>query len=79
MPLDQFSHLWHARLALSLIYTTKFHIALDALWVGWVCSNLLCLLRNVLPLQLQGPESDAVPSDGLQIIRIMRGKTPTES
>jgi len=66
-------------LALSLIYTIKFHIALDALWVGWVCSNLLCLLRNVLPLQLQGPESDAVPSDGLQIIRIMRGRTPTES
>ena len=62
--------------ALSFIYTTKLHIALDALWVGWVSSNLLCLLRNVLPLQLQGPELDAVPSDGLQILRIMRGRTP---
>ena len=62
--------------AVSLIYLTKLHIALDALWVGWVCSNLLCLLRNVLPLQLQGPGLDSVPSDGLQILRIMRGRTP---
>ena len=64
---------------LSLIYTIKLHLALDTLIVGWVCSNLLCLLRNLLPLQLEGPESDGVPSDGLQILRLMMGKTPRES
>ena len=64
---------------LCLIYTTSLHTALDALLVGWVCSNLLCLLRNLLPLQLQFPGSNSVPSDGLQIVRIIMGKTPKGS
>ena len=64
---------------LSLIYITNLNIALYALLVGWVCSNLLCLLRNLLPCHLQGPESNDVPSDGLQIVRIIRAKIATES
>ena len=64
---------------ISLIYKTSLNIALDALLVGWVCSNLLCLLRNLLPLHLQGPGSKEVPSDGLQIIRILTGRKSSES
>ena len=64
---------------LSLIFTTTLHIAIDALFVGWVCSNLLCLIRNLLPLDLYGPDSNSVPSDGLQIVRIIMGKTPNGS
>ena len=64
---------------LSLIYIINLNIALYALLVGWVCSNLLCLLRNLLPFHLQGPESNDVPSDGLQIVRIIRAKTTTEA
>ncbi|MEC7799655.1 MAG: hypothetical protein VX609_00030 [Verrucomicrobiota bacterium] len=56
------------------IYTTTLHVVFDALLVGWICSNLLCLFRNLLPLQLQGPDSKSVPSDGLQILRIIMGK-----
>ena len=61
-----------------LIDTTTLHVAFDALLVGWVCSNLLCLFRNLLPLQLQGPDSNSVPSDGLQIVRIIMGKLPRD-
>ena len=61
-----------------LIYTTTLHVAFDALLIGWVCSNLLCLFRNLLPLQLQGPDSNSVPSDGLQIVRIIMGKLPRD-
>ena len=62
-----------------LIYSTSLHTAFDALLAGWVCSNLLCLLRNLLPLHLQGPGSKEVPSDGLQIIRILTGRKSSES
>ena len=61
------------------IYTTTLHVAFDALIIGWICSNLLCLFRNLLPLQLQGPDSNSVPSDGLQIVKIIMGKTPKGS
>ena len=60
------------------IYTTTLHVAFDALLIGWICSNLLCLFRNLLPLQLQGPDSNSVPSDGLQIVRIIMGKLPRD-
>ena len=62
-----------------LIYSTSLHSAFDALLVGWVCSNLLCLIRNLLPLDLQVPGSNSVPSDGLQIVKIIMGKTPKGS
>ena len=66
------------KVGLWLIYTTTLHIAFEALLIGWVCSNLLCLFRNLLPLQLQGPDSNSVPSDGLQIVRIIMGKLPRD-
>ena len=57
------------------IYQTKLFIALDAVLVGWICSNLLCFLRNILPFHLQGSDqkhSKGVPSDGLQIYWLLR-------
>ena len=66
------------KVGLWLIYTTTLHIAFEALLIGWVCSNLLCLFRNLLPLKLQGPDSNSVPSDGLQIVRIIMGKLPRD-
>lgn len=57
------------------IYQTKLFTALDAVLVGWICSNLLCFLRNILPFYLQGADqkhSKGVPSDGLQIYWLLR-------
>ena len=58
-----------------LIYLTKLNVAADAIIVGWICSHFLCFLRNVLPFHLQGADeknSKGIPSDGLQIYRLLR-------
>lgn len=58
-----------------LIYQTKLHPAIDAVIVGWTCTHLLCFIRNIFPAYLHNPESKdskGVPSDGLQIYRILK-------
>lgn len=46
-----------------------------AISVGWICAHGLCLMRNILPLYLSGlkGDQDVVPSDGLQIYKILKG------
>ena len=50
-------------------------ITLKSLTVGWICSNAICFLRNSLPIELKGMDEKLVgiPSDGLQIYRLLRG------
>jgi hypothetical protein len=65
-------------LGIYLIYQTKLHSAIDAVLVGWICSHLLCFIRNALPAHLQDPvnkDSRGVPSDGLQIYRILKQRS----
>ncbi len=64
-----------AALGILLIHQTNFHLAIDAVMIGWVCSHLLCFIRNMIPIHLQNPHSNGktgIPSDGLQIFRIFR-------
>ena len=61
-----------------LIYQTKLHPAIDAVIIGWVCSHLLCFIRNTLPAHLHDPDnknSRGIPSDGLQIYRILKQRS----
>ena len=65
-------------LGLILIYQTKLHPAIDAVIIGWVCSHLLCFIRNTLPAHLHDPDnknSRGIPSDGLQIYRILKQRS----
>ena len=65
-------------LGLILIYQTKLHPAIDAVIIGWVCSHLLCFIRNILPAHLCDPDnkdSRGIPSDGLQIYRILKQRS----
>ena len=43
--------------------------------IGWTCINILVFLRSILPMTLQGTSkiSEGVPSDGLQLYKILRG------
>ena len=61
-----------------LIYQTKLHPAIDAVIIGWVCSHLLCFIRNTVPVHLHDPDnknSRGIPSDGLQIYRILKQRS----
>ena len=65
-------------LGVLLIYQTKLHPAIDAVVVGWICTHLLCFIRNTFPAYLRNPENEdskGVPSDGLQIYRIIKHRT----
>ena len=65
-------------LGVLLIYQTKLHPAIDAVIVGWICTHLLCFIRNTYPAYLRNPENEdskGVPSDGLQIYRIIKHRS----
>ena len=61
---------------LGIFLNSQIHpnILLDAISVGWICSHGLCFIRNLIPLYLEGRQGDQnkVPSDGLQIYKILK-------
>jgi hypothetical protein len=49
---------------------------MEVLCVGFLCANLLCFLRSILPLKLQATSNfpQGVPSDSLQVLQLAKKK-----
>jgi len=71
-PLISFTLCFHAGF---LLFSQNIPPSLEAALAGWFCVNLLGLMRALLPAMLQPSKSfpHGVPSDGLQLLRLMSG------
>jgi hypothetical protein len=49
---------------------------MEVLCVGFLCANLLCFLRSILPLNLQASSAfpQGIPSDTLQVLQLAKKK-----
>jgi len=58
------------------VYTFDLVQWMEVLCVGFLCANLLCFLRSILPLKLQATSSfpQGVPSDSLQVFQLAKKK-----
>jgi hypothetical protein len=49
---------------------------IEVLCAGFLCANLLCFLRSILPLKLQASSAfpQGIPSDSLQVLQLAKEK-----
>lgn len=60
-----------------IIFRCALFTWIEVLLVGFFCSNLICFLRSILPLNLRDNKSfsKGVPSDSLQIINLLKSNS----
>jgi len=71
-PLISFTLCFHAGF---ILFSQNLPAPFEAALAGWFCVNLLGLMRALLPAMLQPSKSfpHGVPSDGLQLFRLISG------
>ena len=59
-----------------VVYTFDLVQWMEVLCVGFLCANLLCFLRSILPLNLQASSAfpQGIPSDTLQVLQLAKEK-----
>ena len=59
-----------------IIFSTTLPTWIEVILVSWFCVNSLAFFRSILPFKLKPTQffPEGPPSDGLELIRILRGK-----
>ena len=59
-----------------IIFSTTLPTWIEVILVSWFCANSLAFFRSILPFKLKPTQffPEGPPSDGLELIRILRGK-----
>ena len=68
-------------LAMAFFISRQIILGIEEIWmeavaVSWLCANLLAFLKSALPMKLKPTDAfpEGPPSDGLQLIRLAKGK-----
>ena len=68
-------------LAMAFFIASQIILGIEEIWmevvaVSWLCAKPACLFKILLPMKLKPTDAfpEGPPSDGLQLIRLAKGK-----